>query len=257
MAVNPEMYGWEGFKINEFCNYPYSLGCDECEKCLPSYSEAQIQELAHITFDEAQDRFGLIDLHSAPECIRQHFKTNIEAAEKDFADEAEDRAMRLNGVRKWLEDNFGNKKEEPIMPAESSTKDMMYEYDAETNTATPAKSVTKPIQPSGNVKKAKEIWAIIETRCSVDGTSSVRDLCSDIYGDLHYSSLDAEAFLNAMYEEYLRINKTMNLGLILDLTHDEDGKNPIFKSRFLRRCAGCPDVETIVTYTIKKLEVSV
>lgn len=108
-----------------------------------------------------------------------------------------------------------------------------------------------------NVRKPKEIWAIIETRCSVDGTSSIRDLGSDIYGDIHYSSLDAEASLNVMYEEYLRINKTMNLGLILDLTHDEDGKNPIFRSRFLRRCAGCPDVETIVTYTIKKLEVSV
>lgn len=112
-------------------------------------------------------------------------------------------------------------------------------------------------QEESNAKKPKEIWVILETRCSVDGTSSIRDLGSDIYGDLHYSSLDAEAYLNAMYEEYIKINKTMNLGLILDLTHDEDGKNPIFKSRFLRRCAGTPDVETVVTYTIKKLEVSV
>ena len=128
--------------------------------------------------------------------------------------------------------------------------------DAEDNTVTTVKSGTNSIQQTENAKKPIEIWAIIETRCSVDGTSSVRDLCSDIYGSLHYSSLDAEVSLNAIYDEYIRINKTMNLGLILDFTYDEDGKNPIFKSRFLRRCAGCPDVETIVTYVIKKLKVS-
>lgn len=108
-----------------------------------------------------------------------------------------------------------------------------------------------------NVRKSKDVWIIIETRCSVDGTSSIRDLESDIVGDLHYSSSDAEEAMNAMYEEYLRINKTMNLGLILDLTHDEDGLNPILESRSLRRNSGCPDVETIVRYTVKKLEIPV
>ena len=247
---------WYGIKTNEVCNYPYNLGCEECEKCLPNYSEEQIRELAHITFDEAQDRFGIIDLHYAPRCIKFHFKSNIEDAQKEFEDGAENRANNLKNILNLLEENSGDKEEEPIMPVENSTKDTMYEHDAETNAAVKCVNTDSDIKES-NVRKSKDVWIIIETRCSVDGTSSIRDLESDVFGDLHYSSLDAEATLNAMYEEYLRINKTMNLGLVLDLTHDEDGLNPVFQSRFLRRNSGCPDIETIVRYTIKKLEVSV
>ena len=253
MAVD---LSWYGIKVNEVCNYPYNLGCEGCKMCLPNYSGEQIRELAHITFDEAQDRFGIIDLHYAPQCIKSHFKSNIEDAQKEFEDGAEDRANRLKNVFNLLEENFGDKEEESTMPVENSTKDTMYEYDAEINAAVKCVNTVSEIKGS-NVRKPKDVWIIIETRCSVDGTSSIRDLESDVFGDLHYSSLDAEATLNAMYEEYLRINKTMGLGLVLDFTHDEDGLNPVFQSRFLRRNSGCPDIETIVRYTIKKLEVSV
>ena len=253
MAVD---LSWYGIKVNEVCNYPYNLGCEGCKMCLPNYSGEQISELAHITFDEAQDRFGIIDLHYAPQCIKSHFKSNIEDAQKEFEDGAEYRSNRLKNVLNLLEENFGDKEEESTMPVENSTKDTMYEYDAEINAAVKCVNTDSDIKRS-NVGKPKDVWIIIETRCSVDGTSSIRDLESDVFGDLHYSSLDAEETLNAMYEEYLRINKTMGLGLVLDLTHDEDGLNPVFQSRFLRRNSGCPDIETIVRYTIKKLEVSV
>lgn len=224
--------------------------------CLPNYSGEQIRELAHITFDEAQDRFGIIDLHYAPQCIKSHFKSNIEDAQKEFEDGAEDRSNRLKNVLNLLEENFCDKEEGSTMLAENSTKDTMCEYDAEINAAVKCVNTDSDIKGS-NVRKQKDVWIIIETRCSVDGTSSIRELESDVFGDLHYSSLDAEATLNEMYEEYLRINKTMGLGLVLDFTHDEDGLNPVFQSRFLRRNSGCPDIETIVRYTIKKLEVSV
>lgn len=253
MAVD---LSWYGIKVNEVCNYPYNLGCEGCKMCLPNYSGEQIRELAHITFDEAQDRFGIIDLHYAPQCIKSHFKSNIEDAQKEFEDGAEDRSNRLKNVLNLLEENFCDKEEGSTMLAENSTKDTMCEYDAETNAAVKCVNTDSDIKGS-NVRKPKDVWIIIETRCLVDSTSSIRELESDVFGDLHYSSLDAEATLNAMYEEYLRINKTMGLGLVLDFTHDEDGLNPVFQSRFLRRNSGCPDIETIVRYTIKKLEVSV
>ncbi len=236
MAVD---LNWYGINANEVCNYPYNLGCEGCKKCLPNYSDEQIRELAHITFDEAQDRFGIIDLHYAPQCIKFHFKSNIEDAQKEL----EDRANRLKNVLNLLEENSGDKEGEPTMPVENSTKDTMYKYDSDIK--------------GSDVRKHKDVWIIIETRCSVDDTSLICDLESNVFGDLHYSSLDAEATLNKMYEEYLRINKTMNLGLVLDLTRDEDGLNPVFQSRFLQRNSGCPDIETVVCYTIKKLEVSV
>lgn len=253
MAVD---LNWYGIKVNEVCNYPYNLGCEGCKTCLPNYSDEQIRELAHITFDEAQDRFGLIDLDCAPQCIKFHFKSNIEDAQKEFEDGAEDRANRLKNVLNWLEENSSDKEGESAMPAEKSTKDTMYKYDVETNAAVKCANTDSDIKES-NVRKPKNVWIIIETRCSVDDTSLICDLESNVFGDLHYSSLDAEATLNKMYEEYLRINKTMNLGLVLDLTRDEDGLNPVFQSRFLQRNSGCPDIETVVCYTIKKLEVAV
>lgn len=62
---------------------------------MPNYSGEQIRELAHITFDEAQEGFGIIDLHYAPQCIKSHFKSNIEDSQKEFEDGAEDRSNRL------------------------------------------------------------------------------------------------------------------------------------------------------------------
>ena len=188
-----------------------------------------------ITFGEAQERFGM-DLELLTTEQRQKF------------------AKELVKYHELTEPK--KKEEKSIMIAENSTKDTMCEYDSETNAEVKCVNTDSDIKGS-NVRKPKDVWIIIETRCSVDSTSSIRDLESDVFGDLHYSSLDAEATLNEMYEEYLRINKTMNLGLVLDFTHDEDGLNPVFQSRFLRRNSGCPDIETIVRYTIKKLEVYV